>query len=68
METIITKAIECGECHRVFPISMTQEGYESWIMGELIQNALPDVSVENRELLISKTCGKCFDEMFGLPE
>ena len=68
MGTTISKAIECGECGKVFPITMTQEGYESWIMGELIQNALPDVSVQDRELLISNTCGKCFDEMFSLPE
>lgn len=68
MGTTITKAIECGDCGKVFPITMTQEGYEAWIMGELIQRALPEVSIEDRELLISRTCGKCFDKLFSLPE
>jgi len=33
--------------------------------GELIQNALPYLSADERELLISGICGGCFDKMFG---
>jgi len=32
--------------------------------GELIQNALPELSEDYRELLITNTCGECFDKMF----
>jgi hypothetical protein len=32
--------------------------------GELIQRAMPDVSEDERELLISGVCGQCFDELF----
>ena len=32
--------------------------------GELIQEALPELSADQRELLISGTCPKCWDELF----
>lgn len=31
--------------------------------GEHIQNVMPYLSVDERELLISGICGKCFDEI-----
>jgi len=65
---VTTKLIKCGDCKRSFPVTMTKSGYHSWIMGELIQNALPELSPADRELLISKTCNDCFTEMFSLPE
>ena len=30
----------------------------------LIQNAMPNLSADDRELLISGICGPCFDKMF----
>jgi hypothetical protein len=41
------------------------EDLKRWEGGELIQNAMPYVSAGDRELMISGTCGPCFDEMFG---
>ena len=32
--------------------------------GALIQDAMPYLSADDRELLISGTCGACFDKMF----
>ena len=41
------------------------EDVTAWENGELIQNAMPYLSADEREVLISGTCGPCFDRMFG---
>ena len=56
--------VSCRVCGRRFLISVTEAEYASWQSGTCIQNAMPNLSVEERELLISKTCGTCWDKMF----
>jgi len=63
-----TIVIDCAECERTFPVTADIDGFQRWIDGELIQRALPELSVEDRELLISQTCGECFTDMFELPD
>ena len=41
------------------------EQFEAWRNGELIQNAMPDLTFTEREQLISGLCLKCQAEMFG---
>ncbi len=55
----------CKQCDQVFDIDVTADQLRRWQEGELIQRAMPELSVDLRELLISGTCGKCFDKMFG---
>ena len=52
----------CGEDHAV-EVNLAQ--YEAWQNGELIQNAMPDLTPTEREQLISGVCPKCQAEMFG---
>ena len=40
------------------------EGLVKWKQGVLIQDALPALSRSEREMLVSQTCGTCFDDMF----
>jgi RNase P subunit RPR2 len=62
MDLVVT-CHNCGDTHCV---NVNAEKYFQWKEGGvLIQNAFPDMSADNRELLISMTCGKCWDEMFG---
>jgi hypothetical protein len=36
-----------------------------WLAGkDFIQDLMPYLSAAERELLISKTCGSCFDKLF----
>ena len=56
--------VTCHNCNKDYPIEVSVEGYEKWEEGELIQNALPELSSGERELLISATCDECWDEMF----
>jgi hypothetical protein len=44
---------------------MPEADYERWQNGEHIQNVAPYLSADDRELLISGMCGKCFDEIFA---
>lgn len=60
--------IECGECHEIIDVPIQREDYERWKDGEFIQNAAPYLRADDRELLISGTCGPCFDEMFTSDE
>ena len=54
----------CLRCGETTTIKANVSDVFAWQNGELIQDVLSYLSEEERELLISKTCGKCFDEMF----
>lgn len=52
----------CGEDHAV-EVNLIQ--FEAWQNGELIQNAMPDLTFTEREQLISGLCPKCQMKAFG---
>jgi hypothetical protein len=55
----------CRHCESKTDIEVTTKGFNNWrYEGVLIQRALPELSINQRELLISGTCGPCFDKMF----
>ena len=54
----------CLRCGETTVIKANVSDVVAWQNGELIQDVLSYLSDDERELLISKTCGKCFDEMF----
>lgn len=66
---MITRSITCLMCHKRYPVSAPAEQFAAWESGVLAQRAFPGMSEDDRELLISQTCGTCFDAMFeGLDE
>lgn len=60
--TVVVPCRLCGDIHAIYP---SLNGFIAWQSGVLIQDAMPDLSADERELFISGTCGKCWDEMFG---
>lgn len=54
----------CLFCKKEYKIEVSEEGYLRWKHGVLIQEAMPEISKDDRELLISGICGKCFDKMW----
>lgn len=54
----------CMNCHVKYELELKEEDYIKWRSGTLIQNAFPYLSDDDRELLISEICGKCFDKLF----
>jgi len=54
----------CRVCAEPREITVPAAGFMAWQRGEFIQDAMPEVSAEDREQLISQTCPTCWDEMF----
>lgn len=53
----------CMLCLQVTNIFLEVSKYDEWKReGEYIQNVFPEMSVDQREQLISGTCPKCWDK------
>lgn len=61
--TVIIK-VTCRSCGENFEIRVTESEYLNYMTGELVQYAFPRLTADQRELIISGTCGKCWDKMF----
>lgn len=55
---------KCVICGTEKEIKVSKVGHARWLQGALIQDALPELSVDDRELLMSDICSKCFDSIF----
>lgn len=56
---------QCRECHEVTLLDLEWHDVARWKAGALIQNVFPTMPEDIRELMISGTCGKCFDKLFA---
>jgi len=57
--------VRCEACRRVRKYYATLDMFTRWLEeDESIQNVMPHIDIDGRELLISGTCGKCFDKLF----
>ena len=63
MRTNVAKI--CAFCGKFHLVKVDLEQLEAWQNGELIQNAMPDLTPVEQEQLISGLCPKCQAEMFG---
>jgi hypothetical protein len=57
--------IRCIHCNKNYDIWADPADLTAWSEGELIQVALDYLSDDERELLLSGTCGTCWDKMYG---
>lgn len=64
MEPTKTRVCTCIKCNKKHTLTAKQHQWDSWKAGELVQNAFPNFTSSQRELLISGICGDCFDKMF----
>ena len=61
----IDVAIVCSFCGEVHAVEVNLAQYKAWQNGELIQNAMPDLTPTEREQLTSGLCPRCQAEMLG---
>ena len=54
----------CRVCGESSTLLVNTTDLARWKNGTYIQDAMPYLSVGDRELLISGTCDPCFDKMF----
>jgi len=58
--------INCRWCPVQLDIPIEQRHFISWMNGEYIQDAMPELSADLREMFISGTCPRCWEEMFDM--
>ena len=58
----------CRQCKESSELAVNKQDIVDWSAGKYIQDAMPYLSADERELLISGICGNCFDKMFGSEE
>lgn len=62
----VTLAIICPLCGNTSYLTVPTDGYTAWkLHGVLVQDAFPQLSAEDRELLISGICPTCWDNLFS---
>jgi len=57
--------LRCNWCPTQIEAPVKLESIEAWRSGTMIQDAMPDLSPDIREMFISGTCPKCWEDMFG---
>lgn len=66
---LLTLPIECRMCGKRQVVIVEQEPYEKWRAERIpIQNVMPYLSAEERELLISGVCDSCFRRLCASTE
>lgn len=59
----------CPGCGKQETLTVTREGLVAWRdQNAMIQEAFPDLSADQRELLVTGYCPKCWDEDTGEEE
>ena len=57
--------VTCVHCCRTYTLLVPVAGYKLWSSGQArIQDALPGLTDDERELLMTHTCPNCWDKLF----
>ncbi len=59
---------ECPICHELHTVIVKVEDYFDWCNGKGTYEAFPYLSANERELLITGVCPKCWDAMMPAEE
>lgn len=62
---MITINKDCSLCHSSHKFLINEKDLVRFHNGEHIQDVMPYLTADERELMISGICGKCFDEVFS---
>lgn len=65
-QAVVVESKPCPVCRTRSIIMLPYKGWAAWFLdGKLIQDALPDLTAAERELLITGTCESCWDSIFA---
>ena len=56
---------QCPICGETKALYVPLDGYLKWEQGTLIQDAMPTLSANDRERLITGICPDCWDNVLG---
>lgn len=65
MDTVNIHTRKCIACGKRGTVRVPYAGYQEWKDGALIQDALPDLSADQREQLMTGTHARCWQVLFG---
>ena len=54
----------CPICGKLQVIEVEDSQYNDWMAGENIQIAFPNLTQDQREILISGICSECWEKIF----
>ena len=54
----------CPVCGKSTVFTLRVAAYDAWRRGTLIQDAFPEMSIDDRETLKTGFCGPCFESLF----
>ena len=49
---------KCTDCGKTISLKVNKKDFEKWQRGTLVQDAFPYLTVCEREILVSRMCGK----------
>lgn len=58
--------IKCRLCGERYILLVRPQDWTAYNAGALVQDAFPYLSPAERELFVSHTCERCWNEMFGI--
>ena len=64
---MIILMITCPFCNEEYPIIVYHFEYKEWKTGKSVQEAFPNLSATEREILISHLCPRCQAKIFKEP-
>lgn len=64
----IKATCHCVRCNKEVKVSVPVDGWTKFKAGELIQNALPNITPEIREFILTGFCPECQWELYGHEE
>lgn len=56
----------CKKCNESFEIKVSKSQIAKWQAGALIQDAMPHLSVDDREFVRIRVCTNCWEKMMGV--
>lgn len=65
MITLAYTTKPCPVCGLTSDVEVDPNGFQEWKAGALIQKALPGLTPDERELLISGTHPACWEKLWG---
>ena len=66
----ICVSVPCGFCHTKYEVEMTESQFNELMSPHRrhIQDIIPELAPEMRELFISGMCPKCWDKLFSFED
>jgi len=67
-DTTFEFTARCPQCKTLNTMVVDRKAFEMWQSGVFIQDAFPNLTTDEREIMQTGTCGQCWEKMFASVE